>query len=499
MRAAGSTSIAPSAANVAWASATWRGGGASGSGRPTAPGVPHAATSSMARVRSATAISGAGQASRPAHSDSPMQRTARPEPRRAARPARCSADDRAHDVVTRPDIPRPTSSRGPRDRQASTTARTPGTVNDDSAMAVETMMRRGPSGEPPRMTRSCSSPRNWPWRARISTPRAPEPVEDARSIRSSAPMTCSTSRTPGTKTRTSPSPGASRRAAAACRATWSRNGQVTPRWSSRATGDGAHRTSSGCSTESAATMGAGAPGDASSPAKRGASTVADIATSVMSSRSSRRSRSMPSRMSESRLRSCTSSRMTAETPGRSPSRSKRRVITPGVANSTDVSRETLRSPRTVYPTAPPSSTPANSASRRAAARTATRRGAVTITRPGRVPSARARSATTLATTGGTTVVLPVPGGACTTATRPSSARASSPADAVNGRPAPMAGTSNTGDPVEGWPVMASSMPARPAPGPTRRPAPGGPPAPASGDPPAPRIGAAAGHVVHRQT
>src|SRR5699024_1273667 len=141
--------------------------------------------------------------------------------------------------------------------------------------------------------------------------------------------------------------------------------------------------------------------------------------------------SIPNSRSVSSERSWTSSSSTAATPGSSGSASRRRSSTPGVSISSRVPAPTSRCPRTVNPTGPPGEVPSSWARRRAAARTATRRGWVTRVSP----SER------FATSGGTRVVLPVPGGAVTTIA-PRRAAASSSARAVaTGRPAPMASRS----------------------------------------------------------
>ena len=156
-------------------------------------------------------------------------------------------------------------------------------------------------------------------------------------------------------------------------------------------------------------------------AVRSASTVADIATTTRSSRRfSRTSTSRASVRSTSSCRSCTSSRTTASTPGSSGSRWIRRSRTPVVTTSIRVVGPERRSPRTAYPTVWPTGSPSRPASRLAAARAAIRRGCVTTTRP----------VTRAATAGGTREVLPVPGGAWTTAVpraRSAAARAASPA------------------------------------------------------------------------
>ena len=154
------SSTAPRPARMRFAASAWWGGGLSRSFSPCIPGVPHAAASRSAWVRSATSISGAGQAGKDANSDWETQRTTMPGPSRPARPARWFAEDCAHELVTRPEKPRAMSSRGPRARQASTTARTPGTVTDDSAIAVDTITRLPSACR--RNTRSCSSELCWP-------------------------------------------------------------------------------------------------------------------------------------------------------------------------------------------------------------------------------------------------------------------------------------------------------------------------------------------------
>lgn len=332
--------------------------------------------------------------------------------------------------MTRPEIPRPASRRGWRARPESTTRRTPETVREDSARDVLTTIRGGSPGAWPATARSCSRGVSWPCSSRTSTP----------GLRSSA-ATRETSRAPGRKTRASTAGSCARArrcASAVVRATWERNAGVTPR-SSRRCGPGCHMTSSGCSADGQSTTGAGSS-PPSSAAKRAASTVADIATTVRSSRSCRSSASMPTSRSDSTPRSCTSSSTTAAVPGSSGSASRRRSRMPGVTNSTRVRALTSRSPRTLQPTTSPGRVPLSAASRRAAARAATRRGWTTTTRPG----AAASPATNSATTGGTTVVLPVPGGACTTATPPCRAWRSCGTARAKGRSRPIRSRSKKG-------------------------------------------------------
>ena len=130
-----------------------------------------------------------------------------------------------------------------------------------------------------------------------------------------------------------------------------------------------------------------------------------------------------------------------------------------VTNSMRVAAEVRDSPRTVKPTTSPRRVPVNVASRLAAARAAIRRGWVTMMRPGSVPAVPADPAGRAdpaalspakltdpavpakysAIIGGTTVVLPVPGGASTTnlGAGAASARFSSSMSAAAGNPAPM--------------------------------------------------------------
>ena len=177
---------------------------------------------------------------------------------------------------------------------------------------------------------------------------------------------------------------------------------------------GAHTTSTGWDTPCASTTGA----SPSSRAQPAASVVADAATSRRSGRIvPRTSRRNAAAVSASRWRSWHSSMITTSTPASSWSRCSRWSSTPVVTTSTTVPRPTTRSPRTVKPTRSPGRSPSSHAIRRAAARAAILRGSATSTRragPPPVSPARTR---------GTRVVLPVPGGAHSTAApRSSSAR-----------------------------------------------------------------------------
>ena len=124
-----------------------------------------------------------------------------------------------------------------------------------------------------------------------------------------------------------------------------------------------------------------------------------------------------------------------------------------VTNSIRVAAEVRDSPRTVKPTTSPRRVPVNDASRLAAARAAIRRGWVTMMRLGDsaepvppaapadpvVPADPTAPVKYSAIIGGTTVVLPVPGGASTTnlGEGAASARFSSSMSAAAGNPAPM--------------------------------------------------------------
>ena len=406
-----SSVVAPSSRSVCRAVARACSGGWSSRARSRTSSLPQQAASSANAVRSAVAISGSGWSARRACSSFDQQRSTAPGPRRPARPARCSAAALLTATVTSDESPRRWSVRGSREKPASTTTRTPGTVSDDSATAVETTTRRrGPSLS----ARSCSAPGRRPCRGRTSA-----------STSCSRRMVASTSATPGTKTSTSPSCSASARRTV--EATWSWKAGVMPRSSVRRTPGGAedHMDCTGCRAPGTSTTGAGSSTEASNPAVRSASTVADIAMRTRSSRRLARTSTSSARVrSASRWRSCTSSSTTAPTPASSGSCWMRRSRSPVVTTSTRVRRLVFRSPRTAYPTVSPTGSPSRCASRRAAARAAIRLGCVTTTRP----------STATATAGGTSVVLPVPGGAWTTATpRPRTASPSAASPATTGR------------------------------------------------------------------
>jgi hypothetical protein len=88
-----------------------------------------------------------------------------------------------------------------------------------------------------------------------------------------------------------------------------------------------------------------------------------------------------------------------------------RVNTPAVTSSMRVRQDTFEPKRTRYPTVSPTASPSVAAMRAAAARAASRRGSSTMI-------FRSRAQTSAASTNGTRVVFPAPGGATSTATSP---------------------------------------------------------------------------------
>ena len=234
-----------------------RAAGRAGRGRRR-PGCPtrpaRGRTRSGRRWRSRAPGAGRGGCARPPTSSG----TPRPAPRAPARPARCSAAARLTGTVTRPASARRWSVRGRRARPASTTTRTPGTVSDDSATAVE--HHRPGAARPALSARSCSALGSRPCSARTS---ASTPARRR--------TTPATSPTPGTKTRTSPS--CSARARRVVAATWSRKPGVTPRSSRRRTpGGGGHQCcATGCSAPGTPITGTDPSGPPSTPAVRSAS------------------------------------------------------------------------------------------------------------------------------------------------------------------------------------------------------------------------------------
>ena len=215
-------------------------------------------------------------------------------------------------------MPRRASRLGTRARPASTTVRTPGTVTDDSATLVATIMR-GPAC---RSARSCSAGDWPPWRGNTGT----------SVIRPSSAQHAVMSRTPGRNTKVEYMFVFS----AAIRATPATNSGPHP----ALPGSGSYRSATGNIS-----AGVDTTGTPNSAANRSASAVADIATTRSSGRNTASSATMPNNKSPSSWRSCTSSMMIAPTPASSGSRNSRRISTFGVTNST--SRPGCASPRIV--------------------------------------------------------------------------------------------------------------------------------------------------------
>ena len=115
--------------------------------------------------------------------------------------------------------------------------------------------------------------------------------------------------------------------------------------------------------------------------------------------------------SASRLRSWNSSKITQATPVSAGSPRIIRVNTPSVTTSMRVAAETFDCIRTRKPTVWPTGSPSVAAIRSAAARAARRRGSRTMILP---PSTQGSASSSR----GTTVVLPAPGGATSTAAHP---------------------------------------------------------------------------------
>ena len=159
------------------------------------------------------------------------------------------------------------------------------------------------------------------------------------------------------------------------------------------------------------TMGASPLSSASTCANNCVCAVADIAkifTSVENVLIASRRNASP--RSVGTLRSCTSSKITRAVPSSVGSFCKRRVRIPSVRTSMRVVAPIFRSSRVWYPTVSPTFSPSMNAMRCAAARAARRRGSsITILRPATQFSCMRRS--------GTSVVLPAPGGAMSTACR----------------------------------------------------------------------------------
>ena len=114
-----------------------------------------------------------------------------------------------------------------------------------------------------------------------------------------------------------------------------------------------------------------------------------------------------------KLRSWNSSKITTETPSSPGSSTSRRTRTPSVSTSIRVPEDTFCSNRIRYPTVRPTGSPSIQAIRSAICRAATRRGSSISTFP---------SGKSSRMVSGSSVDLPAPGGAVTTAT-PRSRRA----------------------------------------------------------------------------
>ncbi len=147
----------------------------------------------------------------------------------------------------------------------------------------------------------------------------------------------------------------------------------------------------------------------SNSATRPPSSVADMIASLRSGRSSRcTSIASASPRSASSERSWNSSNRTAATPSSEGSSRISRVNTPSVTTSIRVRREIFEPNRSRTPTVAPTSSPKVAAMRAAAARAASRRGSSS-----RIFFAAAQPSP--ASTSGTRVVFPAPGGAISTA------------------------------------------------------------------------------------
>ena len=204
----------------------------------------------------------------------------------------------------------------------------------------------------------------------------------------------SISATPGRKARTSPSASlANARLIAAAISSSIRASVFRPMW----------RNVSGHDRPSLVITGAFI-----SVAKRLPSSVADIAISRKSGRNPVCTSNANARpKSLSRLRSCTSSNSTADTPASSGSSCIRLRKIPSVSTRTRVAADCLLSMRVAYPIVCPTGSPAISAIRSAAARAANRRGESSNICPSHQGSS--------SNAGATIVVLPAPGGATSTA------------------------------------------------------------------------------------
>ncbi len=157
-------------------------------------------------------------------------------------------------------------------------------------------------------------------------------------------------------------------------------------------------------------------------------TVADMAITRRSGRSTSRAARVKARpKSVCRCRSWNSSKTTIPTPGKESSVCSRRVSIPSVTTSIRVALPVHRSSLVTYPTVLPTSSPRRADMRVAAARAATRRGSRTtiLLSPSQSSSSR-RS--------GTTVVLPAPASAISTAVPSLRADRSSGMTSSTGKP-----------------------------------------------------------------
>ena len=167
----------------------------------------------------------------------------------------------------------------------------------------------------------------------------------------------------------------------------------------------------------------------SSSATRAPSIVADIASTRSSGAKCRCASSANARpTSACRLRSWYSSNSTAAMPSSAGSLCSIRVNTPSVTTSMRVRLPTRVSSRMRKPTVSPTRSPSVAAMRSATARVASRRGSSITMRLPRTHGSSSNAS-------GTTVLLPAPGGATTTALLPERSAAASGARASSiGRP-----------------------------------------------------------------
>ena len=246
-----------------------------------------------------------------------------PSATRPARPRRWSASARVTRSVTSRAMPAPGSNRDRRASPASTTTRTSWMVSEVSAIEVaSTILRAARSG---RIAACCACASSAPNSGRITQPGG------TRSFNAASQRRISPS--PGRNTSTAPSVSA--------RARSTRSATACSIRAPRASGRSSQRVSTGNIRPWDVIRGASI-----SAATGPASSVADIATSIRSSRSapaiSRHSASPKSAFSE---RSWNSSKITAPTPDSSGSDWIIRVRIPSVTTSIRVPGPTFDSPR----------------------------------------------------------------------------------------------------------------------------------------------------------